>query len=260
MRPLVRYVLIGNQGGATFTLQKPPVYHLIRWNVIEAAGKILPHVASATVVGPGEVCLATLTFRSRDCRYTGPIPQTTLTALATPLLPWDYRGKDGNLSPFLRMPARWPQSEVHLKVSLKPGAKNRARKGQGEFPARRDQRRQNGGTSGGITGVGGIQRTPPARPHDAGRPVHRARRGLCWETGPRGQRARTSSSLDGEHRGFLSQSGTIREGKPLASTRDRNCLATRVEGACTRGISSCDTRHVLLAAPALMGDPQPHSA
>ena len=74
--------------------------------VIEAAGKILPHVASATVVGPGEVCLATLTFRSLDCRYTGPIPQTTLKALATPLLTWGTTVEKRAICPLFSCPLR----------------------------------------------------------------------------------------------------------------------------------------------------------
>ena len=54
-----------------------------------AAGMPLPQVSSPTIISPGEVCLATLTFRSLDCRYTGPIPQTTLKAMATPFWVWE---------------------------------------------------------------------------------------------------------------------------------------------------------------------------
>lgn len=54
-----------------------------------AAGQILPQVASPTVIADGMVCLASAVERSLDCRYTGPIPQATLQALATPFWTWD---------------------------------------------------------------------------------------------------------------------------------------------------------------------------
>ena len=54
-----------------------------------AAGMLLPQVDSPTIIGPGEVCLASLTLRSLDCRYTGPLPSTALKAMATPFWVWE---------------------------------------------------------------------------------------------------------------------------------------------------------------------------
>ena len=55
----------------------------------QAAGKTLPQVVSPTVIGPEEVCLASMTLRSLDCRYTGPLPSTALKAMATPFWVWE---------------------------------------------------------------------------------------------------------------------------------------------------------------------------
>ena len=56
--------------------------------ITEAAGKMLPQINDPAFIGPGEVCLASAVPESLDCRYSGPISQTTLKALATPLWTW----------------------------------------------------------------------------------------------------------------------------------------------------------------------------
>ena len=56
---------------------------------LEAAGMPLPQWVKVLEVPPGAVCLATPVVRSLDCRYTGPIPQAALKAMATPFWTWD---------------------------------------------------------------------------------------------------------------------------------------------------------------------------
>jgi type IV secretory pathway protease TraF len=59
--------------------------------VLAASGSTrLPQVASPTVVGEGEVCLASHVHNSLDCRYSGPIPLTAIRAVATPLWVWEH--------------------------------------------------------------------------------------------------------------------------------------------------------------------------
>lgn len=54
----------------------------------DAQGQPLPQISSPRVVQAGEVVLASKAPRSLDGRYTGPVPQRSITALATPLFTW----------------------------------------------------------------------------------------------------------------------------------------------------------------------------
>lgn len=54
----------------------------------EAAGLRLPRVSSPRQVQEGEVCLASTVPKSFDCRYSGPVPQAAVKAMATPLWTW----------------------------------------------------------------------------------------------------------------------------------------------------------------------------
>lgn len=56
--------------------------------LLDAQGQQLPQCPSPRVVQEGEIVLASKVPRSLDARYTGPVPQRSITALATPLLTW----------------------------------------------------------------------------------------------------------------------------------------------------------------------------
>jgi conjugative transfer signal peptidase TraF len=54
----------------------------------EAHGHPLPSLEGCTTIAAGEVFLASHAPRSLDSRYFGPVPITTLSARAIPLLTW----------------------------------------------------------------------------------------------------------------------------------------------------------------------------
>jgi conjugative transfer signal peptidase TraF len=56
--------------------------------LMEAAGRPLPRLRGCSTVQRDEVVVASDAYHSLDARYFGPVPISSLSAMATPLLTW----------------------------------------------------------------------------------------------------------------------------------------------------------------------------